>query len=190
VAIAATVAVKFLVVAPPATVTLPGTVTFPLLLDSVTASPPPGAAPLSITVQMEDPGAFTLDGAQERPVRPLGITDAVKLTVVVLLCPFQVTVTVAVWLLLTVPVVATNVPLLELVPIVILAGIANAARLLDRLTVAVLVGALVSITVQVAACPLPSVPGEQLTAEICAGATIPRENVREVLLAVAVMVAV
>jgi len=190
VAIAATVAVKFPVVAPANTVTLPGTVAFALLLDSATASPPPGAALLNVTVQMEDPGAFTLDGAQERPLRPPGITDAVRLTVVALLCPFQVTVTVAVWPLLTAPAVAVNVPLLELVPIVIPTGTANAAILLDRLTVAVVAGALVSITVQVAACAVPNVLGEQLTEDNCAGATIPKENVREVLLAVAMIVAV
>jgi len=66
--------VKLLVVAPAATVTLAGTVVFALLLDSATANPPPGAAPLSVTVQTEVPGAFTLDGTQERllSVIPVG----------------------------------------------------------------------------------------------------------------------
>ena len=65
VAIDATVAVKFAVVAPANTVTLPGTVAFALLLDSATASPPPGAAPLKVRVHAEFPGAFTLAGVQD-----------------------------------------------------------------------------------------------------------------------------
>jgi hypothetical protein len=52
--------------APAGTVTVPGTVTLVLLSDTVTANPPPGAAPLSVTVQEDDPGALTLPGAQER----------------------------------------------------------------------------------------------------------------------------
>jgi hypothetical protein len=59
-----TVAVKPAVVAPAATVTFAGTVAFALLLDSVTTWPPPGAALLSVTVQAEVPGAFTLTGEQ------------------------------------------------------------------------------------------------------------------------------
>ena len=74
-----TVAVKPAVVAPAPTVTLPGTVAFALLLDSATASPPPGAAPLSVTVQLEVPGAFTLDGLQDRL---LGVTSVGWITVI------------------------------------------------------------------------------------------------------------
>ena len=78
-AIDATVAVKFAELAPVATVTLFACVMLALLLDSVTASPPPGAAPLSVTVQLEEPGAFTLDGAQERlpSVTPVGWTTVI-----------------------------------------------------------------------------------------------------------------
>jgi hypothetical protein len=60
-----TIAMNPAVVAPDPTVTLAGTVTFPLLLDSATANPPLGAAPLKITVHAEVPGAFTLDGLQD-----------------------------------------------------------------------------------------------------------------------------
>ncbi len=51
---------------PDGTVTLAGTVTLPLLLDRPTENPPIGAAPLSVTVHEEDPGAFTLPGEQDR----------------------------------------------------------------------------------------------------------------------------
>ena len=45
---------KFPVVAPPATVTLAGTVAAALLLERVTRAPPAGAALLSVTVPVED----------------------------------------------------------------------------------------------------------------------------------------
>jgi hypothetical protein len=59
------------VVAPAVAVTLAGTVALALLLDKVTARPPLGAAPLSVTVQAEVPGAVTLAGLQ---VTVLGVT--------------------------------------------------------------------------------------------------------------------
>ena len=67
----ATVAVNPTVVAPAEAVTLAGTVALALLLDSATASPPPGAAPLKVTVHAEVPGAFTLVGLQ---LTLLGVT--------------------------------------------------------------------------------------------------------------------
>ena len=163
-----TVAVNWALLEPAATVTLPGSVTLALLSDSVTANPPAGAAPLSVTVQVEVPGAFTLAGVQDRPLR---VVAAFRFTDAVLVCPFQLAVTVAVWSLVTVPAVALNVPLLDPVLIVRLAGTLNTPRLLDKVTVAVLVAALVSVTVQVALCPLPRVPGVQLKPDNCAGAT-------------------
>ena len=184
--IAATVAVKVPVVDPDATVTLAGTVVFALLLESATASPPPGAAPLNVTVQLEVPGAFTLDGEQDRFE---GVRLAVKLTVVVAVCELNVAVIVAVALLLTVPAVAVKVPLLALVATVMLAGTVSTPVLLDKPTVIVLNAALFSVTVQVALCPVPNVLGEQLTLDNCAGETMLKVAVREVLLAVAVRVA-
>ena len=67
-----TVAVNPTVVAPAVAVTLAGTVAFALLLDSVSARPPLGAAPLNVTVHADVPGAFTLDGLQ---VTLLGVTS-------------------------------------------------------------------------------------------------------------------
>jgi len=52
---AETVAVKLAEVAPAATVTLAGTDTAELLLASATASPPVGAAAVSVTVQLSLP---------------------------------------------------------------------------------------------------------------------------------------
>ena len=46
--------VKVALVAPAGTVTLEGTLAAPLLLESVTCAPPAGAAPLNVTVPVED----------------------------------------------------------------------------------------------------------------------------------------
>ena len=46
--------VKVALVLPAGTVTLEGTLAAPLLLESVTCAPPAGAAPLSVTVPVED----------------------------------------------------------------------------------------------------------------------------------------
>ena len=66
--IAPTTAAKPAATAPCPTITPPGTVTFPLLLDSATVSPPAGAAPLRVTVQGTLPGEVTFDGLQVTPV--------------------------------------------------------------------------------------------------------------------------
>jgi hypothetical protein len=68
------------VATPAGTVTLAGTVAFTLLLLSATAKPPAGATPLSVTVQAEDPGAFTVPGEQ---LNPLTVTAAFTVTVAV-----------------------------------------------------------------------------------------------------------
>jgi hypothetical protein len=158
-----------------------------LLSDSITANPPFGAALLRATVQVEVPGAFTLAGVQDKP---LSVMAAFRFTDAVPLCPFQLAVTVAVWSLLTVPTVALIVPLLDPVLIVMLAGTLNTPRLLDKATVAVLVVALLSVTVQVALCPVPRIPGVQLTADNCAGATRFNVNVCVTPPALAVITAV
>ena len=63
-----TVAVNWALLDPAATVTLAGSVTLAWLSESVTAKPPPGAVPLSVTVQVDVPGAFTLAGLQLKPL--------------------------------------------------------------------------------------------------------------------------
>jgi hypothetical protein len=90
---APTVAVNPALEVPAATVTLAGTPTLALLSESATGNPPAAAVLCSVTVQLAEPGAFTLAGAQ---VTPLSITGMVRLTVAVRLCPPQLAVTVAV----------------------------------------------------------------------------------------------
>jgi hypothetical protein len=64
---AATVAVNPALDAPVGTVTLAGRVTFELVEESATASPPLGAFPVKVTVHDEEPGALTLVGEQVSP---------------------------------------------------------------------------------------------------------------------------
>ena len=158
-----------------------------LFADSVTANPPLGAALLRATVQVEEPGAFTLAGVQDKQ---LSVIAAFRFTDALLLCPFQLAVTVAVWSLLTVPAVAVKVPLLDPALIVMLAGTLNRPRLLDKAIVAALVAALLSVTVQVELCHVPRIPGVQLNADNCAGATRFKVNVCVTPLALAVITAV
>jgi hypothetical protein len=99
-------------------------------------------------------------------------------------------VTEAVWSLLTVPAVAVNVPLLDPALIVMLAATLNTPRLLDKATVAALIVALLSVTVQVALCPVPRVPGAQFNADNCTGATRFKVNVCVTPPALAVITAV
>ena len=106
---AATVAEKAPVVWPEETVTLVGTVTLALLLASATVAPPLGAAADKVTVQLEEPGATTVDGAQ---LSAPGWTLTVRLRVADWLWPLRVAVTVAFWGTVIVPVVAEKAVLL------------------------------------------------------------------------------
>jgi hypothetical protein len=74
--------------------------------------------------------------------------------------------------------------------IITLAGTLSTLTLLARLTVTVLVAALVSVTVQVALCAEVSVAGVQLHPDNCAGATTLSVEVRDTPLADAVITAV
>jgi len=76
-----TVAVNWALLAPAATVTVAGWVTLALLSESVTAKPPAAAAPLSATVQEEDPGALTLPGVQDRLLKVAGGGDWMTLMI-------------------------------------------------------------------------------------------------------------
>ncbi len=60
----ATEAVNDALLSPAPTPTLPATVMLALLLDKVTVAPPAGAAAVSVNVQLEVPGAFTVAGEQ------------------------------------------------------------------------------------------------------------------------------
>jgi hypothetical protein len=121
------------VLAPDGTVTVLGIVTFELYSESATVNPAAGAAPDNVTVQFDVPGVLTVAGEQ---LSPLSVPGRLRLTVVVLLCPLQLAVSVAVWSTVTVPAVALKVLLLEPALIVILEGTVSVAWLLDKATVA------------------------------------------------------
>jgi hypothetical protein len=77
-----TVAVNAAALAPVLTVTEEGTATFGWSVTSITANPPLGAGPLSVTLQLADPGVFTLLGVQARPLSVIGAvseTEVVRL---------------------------------------------------------------------------------------------------------------
>jgi len=96
-----------------------------------------------------------------------------------LFTPLKVAVTVAFWLLFTVPEDAVKVALLWLDATTTLAGTVSNALLLASVTVAALVAALVKVTVQMLDALLPSVEGAQATELSCAGALAVRVKVCE-----------
>ena len=67
-----TVAMNWALLNPAATVRLAGSDTLSLLSESVTATPPAAATPLSVTVQVDDPGEFTLPGVHDRLLKVTG----------------------------------------------------------------------------------------------------------------------
>ena len=77
------------------------------------------------------------------------------------LCPLRVAVTMALWLLLTIPAVAVKVALLCPETTVTLAGTVSNPLLLASETVAALLAALFKVTVQVLDALLPRVEGAQ-----------------------------
>jgi hypothetical protein len=163
---AATVAVKAALLSPEPILTLPGTVTFALLLSSVTLAAP-GVAAVRVIVQSVVPGAFTIAGMQ---VRLLICPAAAKLIIVCWLWPLKAAVTMAIWLLLTVPEVAVKVAVLWPGATVMLAGTVTKTLLLASETVAALMAALFSATVQAREL-LPGFEGAQESAESWMGAT-------------------
>jgi hypothetical protein len=169
----ATVAVKAPVVWPGEIVAVAGTVTLALLLDKAISAPTDGAGAVKVMVQLADPGAVTVPGAQ---VKFDGKTPTVKLIVADCCWPLSVPVTVALWAPLTVPVVAEKVALVWPVPIVTLEGTVSAAALLPSDTIIVLMAALLSDAVHVLEALLPRLEGAQDNEESCAGAVADRVN--------------
>ena len=104
----ATVAAKAALVEPDATVTLTGTETLELLLESVTANPVPEAGPVNDTVQVDAPGELTLDGEH---VIELNWTAPATVIEAFWDCPFKLAVTVTTVPGASVPTDALNVAL-------------------------------------------------------------------------------
>jgi hypothetical protein len=164
---AATVAVNVALLNPEPILTLPGTVTLVLLLASVTLVTLEAAA-VSAAVQVEVPGAFTVAGEQ---VKLLSWEVAVKLMVACWLWPLRVAVTMALWLVVTVPEVAVKVAVFRPDATVTLAGTVSKPLLLASETAVALVAALFNVTVQVLDALLPKVEGAHATDVSVAGAT-------------------
>src|SRR6476660_10540400 len=78
---------KVALLAPAGTVTLAGTVAAVLLLDSVTVAPPVGAAPLRVTVPVDELPPVTLVGltATEDKDKAAGVTVSVAVRIPLLL---------------------------------------------------------------------------------------------------------
>src|ERR1019366_6189932 len=104
----ATEALNVVLLSPGPILTPLGRITLVLLLCSATVTVFEAAA-VSVTEQMAVPGELTVPGVH---VPPLSWVAAVRLMVVCWLCPLRVAVTMAFWLLLTVPEAAVKVALL------------------------------------------------------------------------------
>jgi hypothetical protein len=157
-------------------VTLLATVTFALPLVSDTTEPPAGAAEVIVTVQTEDPGAFTVPGEQFKLLRltTVGCTNA---SVAVWLTALSVAVTITFSAALTVPVEAVKFALLWPAATVTLAGTVAAAFPLARATEVALAADLFNVTVQVLLALLPRVEGVQERPTKVAGALAVSVNV-------------
>ena len=125
------------------TVTLAGTVTLALLLDSATLAPTV-AAELRVTVHAEVPGARTLAGMQLR-LLTVSVDEIVRTKV--LDAPPKVAVRVAVCAVETEATVAVKAPVVAPAATVTLAGTVTLALLLDNATLTAPVAAALSVTV-------------------------------------------
>ena len=181
------VALKVPVVAPAATVIDAGTVSTVLLLVSVTAPPPVGAACVNVTVQVLEAFCPKLVGLQAKDDT---VTGATRLTVAFAELLLYVAVTVALWLLAMVVVVALKVPVVAPAATVIDAGTVSTVLLLVSVTAAPPVGAAcVNVTVQVLEAFCPRLVGLHASEETVTGATRLTVAFAELLLYVAVTVA-
>ena len=181
----ATEALKVALLSPGPILTPLGTVTLVLLLWSATVTVFEAAA-VRVTEQAAVPGELTVPGAH---VIPLSCVAAVRLMVACWLCALRVAVTMAFWLLLTVPEAAVKVALLWPDATTTLAGTVSDALLLESATVAALAAALFKVTVQVLDELLPSVEGAQANDVSCAGALAVTVKVCEAPFRVAVSTA-
>ncbi len=189
-----TVAVKFAVVEPAATVTEAGTVTDELLLARLTVKPPLGAAALSATVQESVPAPVIDPLAQLNEDRFVVGAGAASCRAKLFVTPLALAVNVAVCAVLTDETVPVNVALLAPAAMVTVAGTVTAELLLARLTVKPPLGAAaLNATVQESV-PAPVIdPLAQLNEDrfvVGAGAASCRTKLFVTPLALAVNVAV
>ncbi|MDP9112880.1 MAG: hypothetical protein M3O20_04275 [Acidobacteriota bacterium] len=172
---AATETLKVTLLSPAPILTALGTVTLVLLLCSATVTVFEAAA-VSVTEQSAVPGELTVPVAQ---VTPLNCVAAVRLMAACWLWPLRVAVTMAFWLLLTVPEAAVKVALLCPDATTTLGGTASGALLLARATVVAPTVVLFNVSVQVLEALLPSVEGLQASDVSCGGALAVTVNVCE-----------
>ena len=174
-------------VEPAATVTEDGVVNAALSSDSETTVPPAGAALVRVTVQLAVAFAPRPAGLQTRAESTRGAT---RLTAALCEAPLSVAVTVALWSVGIVPVVALNVPEVEPANTVTEVGVVKTALLFDTVTAVPPAGAaLVSVTVQVPVAFGPRVVGLHANPERATGATRLMVTFCDAPLSVAVTVA-
>jgi hypothetical protein len=166
---------------------LAGMLTFGLLLVIATVAPATGAAALSVTVQVVEPGALTVPGEQFRPVI---VKAAVSASDAVWLAPLSVAVTITFSALFTVPVEAVKLVLLWPAATVTLEGTVSAPLPLAKATEVATAAGLFNVTVQLLLALLPSVEGAQERLTKVAGALAVSVNVCVLLPSVAVSSAV
>ena len=167
---------------PAATVTLAGTVTVALLLDSETTVPPEGAFPLIVTVQLAVPGPVTVAGVQLRLVTCNCCVDGDTIIPVVVVLPFSPAISVALTAVAVPPVEAMKVTKFCPAATVTLAGTVTFALLLDSETTIPPEGAFpLIVTVQLAVPGPVTLAGVQLRLVTCSCCCVDGETVRPVV---------
>ena len=189
-----TVAVKFALVAPDATVTVAGTTTAELLLARLIVIPPVVAAALSVTVQLSVPAPVNVPLVQLSPFKTGVAAGGFSCRAKVSATLPEVAVSVAVCAVVTDVAVAVNPTLVAPATTVTVAGTVTAELLLARLIVTpLLVAAALSVAVQLSVPAPVIVPLVQLSpfrAGVAAGGFSCSANVFATPPALAVRVAV
>ncbi|MEO8597672.1 MAG: hypothetical protein ABI759_30410 [Candidatus Solibacter sp.] len=161
-------ALNVVTVDPAATVTVAGTVSSALLLDTVMLAPPAGAALLNVTVHVLEAFGPKLPGAH---TSELTTTGATRLTLALAELPLYVAVMVADWSEEIVPAVALKVVLVAFNGIVTVAGTTRPAAFeLNPTTAGPPVAGALSFTVQFVVPPDDRDPGAQLKVVTVTGA--------------------
>src|SRR5580704_16617979 len=143
------VTVNVALVAPAATVTLPGTVAADAPLERETIAPPLGAAPLSVTIPVDGDPPFTAAGLSATEDSATAVAGFTVSKMVLVVPPYEAEMVTGV-AAVTALVVTVNVALVAPPATVTLAGTVAAETLLERETIAPPLGAApLSVTVPV-----------------------------------------